>query len=305
MTTWMTTRLRTYLVVLGVATLACADRAWYEAFTIKPKQRGTLRTTFTYNSTNWPNVLAVPISLVVGGYTYVFNQTNDISDTFYWKRQSTNQFKYKKIIQDNGLVQMNLNLRKQRVKIDMQQVNLLILSVTNRTGYHPVTIQIGGIESSEQPYFVNYQRNGTRPYSSNFFLVRSTKLKYNSATADRFMLTGICKYNDAGTLPDTVNAIITVSGQGTISSFAGLTFNVPLARTGTQRYKYNDGTKAMSLNFQSGALSFRNTGAALPIAMATHQTNFNFKVELNLAGGGFTEATTYRAKSVGPTVITY
>jgi len=295
-----------YLLVLGAATLACADRVWYESFTIRPRQMGTLRTTFSYNSTNWPNVLTVPISLVVEGYTYVFNQTNDISDTFFWKRQGTNQFNYKQIIQNVGLVKMNLNLRRQRVKIAMQQVNLLILNVTNRTGYHPVTLQIGGIESSEAPYFVNYQRNGTRPYASDFFFVRTTKLKYASATSDSFMLTGICKYNAPGPLPDTINATITVSGQGTISSFADLIFTVPLARTGSQRYTFNDGTKAMSLNFQSGALSFHNVGQALPITMAPHQTNFNFNVKLNLGGdGGFSQTTTYRARTVGNTTIQY
>jgi len=301
----MTARLRMYLLVMGIATLACADRAWYESFTIKPRQMGTLRTTFSYNSTNWPNILTVPISLVVGGYTYVFNQTNDISDTFFWKRQSTNQYKYKKIIQDVGLVKMTLNLRKQRVKIDMQQVNLLILNVTNRTGYHPVTIQIGTIASSEQPYFVNYHRNGTRPYATNFFFVRTTQFKYGSATADRFALTGICKYNTTATLPDTLDAMLTVSGQGTHSSFTNLLFYVPLARTGPQRYTFNDGTKAMMLNFQSGALTFRNVGQALPV-LAPYQTNFNFHVMLELGGtGGFAQVTTYRARTVGKTSIQY
>jgi len=305
MTTWMTARLRTYLLVLGVATLAGADNVWYESFTIRPKQQGTLKTTFSYNSTNRPDILTVPISIVVEGYTYVFNQTNTISDMFYWKRLNKNQYRYDKTIETIGRVQMRVNLLRQRAQINMQGVNLLALNVTNKTGYHPVSVQIGAVESSEVPYFVNYHRRGFQPYASDFFLVRTTKLKYGSATADRFILTGICKYNAAGTLPDTVNATITISGQGAISSFADVIFTVPLARTGAQRYTFNDGTKAMSLNFQSGALSFHNIGQALPIAMAFYQTNFNFNVNLNLNGGGYSQSTTYRAKTVGASVITY
>ncbi|MCX7002141.1 MAG: hypothetical protein NTV22_02570 [bacterium] len=306
MTTMMTARLRMYLLVMGIATLACADSAWYESFTIGPKQQGMLKTTFSYNSTNRPDILTVPISLVVEGYKYVFNQTNDISDTFYWKRQNKNQYKYDKIIDASmgGRVKMSVNLLRQRVQINMQGVNLLVLNVTNKTGYHPVSVQIGAVESSEVPYFVNYHRRGFQPYASDFFLVRTTKFKYNSATADRFILTGICKYNAAGTLPDTINAIITVSGQGAISSFADLIFTVPLARTGPQSYAFNDGIRVMSLNFQSGVMSFRTIGQPLPV-LASYQTNFNFRVNLDLNAGGFSQATTYRARTVGANVITY
>lgn len=306
MTTMMTARLRMYLLVLASATLACADSAWYESFTIRPKQQGMLKTTFSYNSTNRPDILTVPISLVVGGYKYVFNQTNDISDTFYWKRQNKHQYKYDKIIDASmgGRVKMSVNLLRQRVQINMQGVNLLVLNVTNKTGYHPVSVQIGTVESSEVPYFVNYHRRGFQPYASDFFLVRTTKFKYNSATADRFILTGICKYNASGTLPDTITAIITVSGQGAISSFTDLIFTVPLARTGPQSYAFNDGTRVMALNFQSGALSFRTIGQPLPV-LASYQTNFNFRVNLDLNAGGFSQATTYRARTVGANVITY
>ena len=60
----------------------------------------------------------------------------------------------------------------------------------------------------------------------------------------------------------------------------------------------------MSLNFQSGVFSFRNIGLPLPV-LAPYQTNFNFSVNLNLNGGGFSQATTYRARTVGPYLITY
>jgi hypothetical protein len=304
----MTTRARVLLLVLGVAALAVADRVWYEAFTIKPKQKGTLRATFSYNSTNWPDLLEEPVSLSVGGYKYIFNQTNDISDNFFWKRPNKHQYNYKQIIQNVGLVKMNLNLRTQRAKVSMQQVNLLILQipVSNRTDFFPVSLQIGPVESSEDPYFKNYQRNGTRPYSNNFFFVRTTKLKYGSATQDRFQMTGICKYNAYTSLPATVNATLTAAGEGAVSSFAGLVFNVPLARMNQNLYAYNDGTKSMTINFQTGALSFRNVGQPLPITMAQYQTNFNFMVNLQLSdAGGFSELTTYRAKTVSRNTIQY
>ena len=94
----MSTKAGRFLLVgalIAYCGAACAaDRVWYDAFKVTPRQHGSLKAHCYYNATSIVDVLTSPIVLSVAGYSYIFNATNDIKDTFYWKKQARLRWKY-------------------------------------------------------------------------------------------------------------------------------------------------------------------------------------------------------------------
>lgn len=290
------------------AIAGAADRVWYNAVKISPRQHGSLRAHCFYNATSVVDVLTSPIALSVAGYSYVFNETNDIKDTFYWKKESKIRWKYYKLVEYSGSVKMQLNLRQQSADFTFKNVNLLILNVTNRTGYHPVTLTIGDIKTVETPYFVNWNRGGWRPYANDLLYVRGATMRYNSPGADRIVMNGICKYNAYTNLPGTVVAHVLIEGEGQVSgNMLPLDIPLQLSRVGPDRFVQKGPDSSAAFNFKNGRFNLRRVRTTFDTGLADTQTNFNFSVTITIGDGdgSFNENVGFRAKDVRNRMIIY
>lgn len=294
------------LLMYALAAVA-QDNVYYRVFKLKPTQRGKLKTKFYYNSVEFPDILSSIVTLSFNEYTYVFNQTNDISDMFYWRRTSkvNGIYKYDRWIDKGGRVKMLINARQQWATVDMKGVNLLGLS-TNRTGVHSVGLQIAGLQKTERLALVNYKHAGRMAYETNFFMVRSLNMRYNKGLADMFMLRFYAKYNYAEDLPATVPATFVVDGEGQVSSFTGLTFSVPLQRQTTVTFAGQEGPVRAVVNFKTGTGTLVFKKQALPITLAPSQSNMVFTVRATFgAPAVFDEQTSFRAAHVHVNNIRY
>lgn len=286
---------------------AAQDNVYYRVFRLKPTQRGKLKTKFYYNHVEFPDILSSIVTLSFNEYTYVFNQTNDISDMFYWRRISkvNGIYKYDRWIDKGGRVRMLINARQQWASVDMKAVNLLGLS-TNRTGMHAIGLQIAGLQKTERLKLVNYKHAGRMPYETNFFMVRALSMRYNKGPSDMFMLRFCAKYNYAEQLPASVPATFVVDGQGGISSFSGLTFNVPLQRHTKVTFAGQAGPVRATVNFKTGTGRLVFNKQALPVTLAPSQSNMIFSVRARFgAPAVFDEQTSFRAARVHVNNIRY
>lgn len=294
-------------VVMYTLTALAQDNVYYRVFKLKPTQHGKLKTTFYYNSVEFPDILSSMVTLSFNEYTYVFNQTNDISDMFYWRRTSkvNGIYKYDRWIDKGGRVKMLINARQQWGTVNMKGVNLLGLS-TNRTGVHAVGLQIAGLQKTERLKLVKYKHAGRMSYETNFFMVRSLSMRYNKGPADMFMLRFYAKYNYPEQLPANVPATFVVDGHGGVSSFSGLTFNVPLERQTKVTFAGQQGPVRAVVNFKTGTgtLVFKNQ--PLPITLAPSQSNMVFTVRATFGAPiVFDEETSFRAAHVQANTIRY
>jgi len=303
----------------GYSALACAsacvmlcaspgvaqDNVYYRSFKLKPTQRGKLKTKFYYNSVEFPDILSSIVTLSFNEYTYVFNQTNDISDMFYWRRISKPNgiYKYDRWIDKGGRVQMVINARRQWATVNMKGVNLLGLS-TNRTGVHTVGLQISQMQKSERVKFVNYKHAGRMGYETNFFYVRALFMRYGRGPADTLTMRFIAKHHEPESLPASLPATFVVDGVGGVSSFSGLTFNVPLARQGKGTFAGKQGFVHAVVNFKSGKGKLTYSKQALPISLTPSQSNMIFTVRA-VFGAAFDEQSSFRAGYVRANTIKY
>lgn len=296
----------TCVLMYGLTALA-QENVYFRKFTLRPTQRGKLQTTFYYNGVEFPDILTAIVTLSFNEYTYVFNQTNDISDMFYWRRISkvNGIYKYHRWMDNGGRIKMLINARQQWATVDMKGVNLLGLS-TNRTGIHAIGVQIGGLKKTERLMLVNYGHADRMPYETNFFFVDTLTMRYNKGLADLFMMRFRAKYNYAEQLPATVPATVVVDGQGQVSTFTGLTFNVSLLRQSKTAFAGEGGPLRMAVNFKTGAgtLVFKNH--PLPLTLAPSQSNMVFTVRATFgAPAVFDEQTSFRAAHVHVNNIRY
>ncbi|MCX7847406.1 MAG: hypothetical protein N2595_05210 [bacterium] len=301
------------LVIAGSVVLALSqpcraqNSVYYRLFKLKPTQRGKLKAKFYYNSVEFPDILSSIVTLSFNEYTYVFNQTNDISDMFYWRRRSklNGIYRYQRWMDKGGRVKMLINARKQWGTVDMKGVNLLALS-TNRTGIHSLGLQISGMQKTERVKLVGYKHAGPMPYETNFFFVDGLTMRYNKGPADMLLIRFIAKYNAPQSLPNTVPATFVVDGQGQVSSFSGLTFTVPMTRQTKVSFAGQSGPVRTMVNFKTGKGVMVYKKQALPITLAPMQTNMVFTVRATFgAPVVFDEQTAFRAGYVRPNYFRY
>lgn len=294
------------IILLGHVEPVCAQgNVYYRMFLLKPKQHGSLKAKFYYNSEEFPDILSSIVTLSFNEYTYVFNQTNDVSDMFYWRRKSKANgiYRYERWMDKGGRVRMHINARQQWGTVNMKGVNLLALS-TNRTGIHSIGLQISGMHKTERVKLVNYRHAGRMPYETNFFFVEGLNMRYNNGANDFLLMRFIAKYNSPESLPGTVPAQFVIDGQGAVSSFSGLTFNVPLSRLTKVTFAGEGGPIRAVVNFKTGKGWVMYRKQALPVSLAPMQSNMVFTVQARF-GGVFDEQTSFRAAYVRPNNIRY
>ncbi len=294
------------VAVMALSVMA-QDNVYFRKFKISPKQHGMIKTKFYYNSVEFPDILSSIVTLSFNEYTYVFNQTNDISDMFYWRRthKINGIYKYDNWIDRGGRVKMLINTRRQWADVHLKGVNLLGLS-TNKTGVHTVSVQISDMQKAEHVYFVNYSHAGRMPYDTNFFMVRALQMRYNKGLADMFYMRFICKYNYYLDLPEMVPATFVVDGVGGVSEFTGLTFFVPLMRQNKTTFTGQEGPVRATVNFKTGTGSLVFKKQALPIEIAPYQSNFVFTVRAIIGEPQvFDEQTSLRASHIHANRMSY
>ena len=287
-------------------TAVAADSVWYQFIKVTPIKQGTMKATFYYNTTNQPNVLKVPVSFGIDAYKYVFNQTNDISDMFYWKKQGT-QYKYLQYINTFGIIRMNVDVKKQSGTLSLQKVNLEAFAVTNRTGYHSARLQIGDLDVTEVPWFVNFGHQSTMRYEDSFLWMRNFLLMYDKVSSDQLIVRGIAKYNAYTNKPAVTTFPVTLivrgeSDNSTIPEFTR-TGTATLAGVGT----YNvTGELQGKFTFSSGQFWLKQHAPISPPGAANYQSNCNIFVTIRLgAPPVYDETVAVRAKTVGKNRISY
>jgi hypothetical protein len=275
---------------------------------VKPVKRGKMKATFYYNTTNWPDILNVPVSFSINDHKYIFNQTNDYNDVFYWKKRNTQgtRFKYLRYVNTYGSVRMDIDVKKQYGTLSLQSVNLEAYA-TNRTGYHSTRLQIGDLDVTVLPWYQGFVHQSGMRYEDDLLWMRDFLLVYDSVSRDQLMVRGIARYNaytNTPLQPVMFPVALTVRGESINSTIPEFTRAGTATRTGNGTYTVT-GPLQGKFTFSSGQFLLKQH-APFPFFTASYQSNCNIFVTLKLGDPVFFEKSiAVRAQSVQKNRISY